>query len=62
MPTPSWTATLTGLGRPGTAVRPLTRGYRVPAEVLDYANRLLPLIADKMSYRIIRSLEEELLY
>jgi DNA helicase IV len=40
-----WTATLDGLGRPGTAVRPLTRGYRVPAEVLDYANRLLPLIA-----------------
>jgi DNA helicase IV len=26
-------------------VRPLTRGYRVPSEVLDYANRLLPLIA-----------------
>jgi DNA helicase IV len=40
-----WGATLSGLGRPGTAVRPLTRGYRVPAEVLGYANRLLPLIA-----------------
>ena len=40
-----WDATLDGLGRPGTAVRPLTRGYRVPAEVLDYANRLLPVIA-----------------
>ena len=40
-----WGATLDGLGRPGTAVRPLTRGYRVPAEVLEYANRLLPLIA-----------------
>jgi DNA helicase IV len=26
-------------------VRPLTRGYRVPGEVLDYANRLLPAIA-----------------
>jgi hypothetical protein len=40
-----WRQTLTGLGRPDTAVRPLTRGYRVPSEVLDYANRLLPLIA-----------------
>ena len=33
-----------GLGRPATVVRPLTRGYRVPGEVL-FANRLLPLIA-----------------
>jgi hypothetical protein len=40
-----WQRTLESLGRPDTEVRPLTRGYRVPAEVLDYANRLLPLIA-----------------
>ncbi|MGY1601315.1 HelD family protein [Geodermatophilus sp. SYSU D00815] len=40
-----WARTLADLGRPGTAVRPLTRGYRVPGEVLDYANRLLPAIA-----------------
>jgi DNA helicase IV len=40
-----WRQTLTGLGRPDTAVRPLTRGYRVPSEILEYANRLLPLIA-----------------
>ena len=40
-----WQATLAGLGRPDTVVRPLTRGYRVPGEVLDFANRLLPLIA-----------------
>jgi DNA helicase IV len=40
-----WAPTLAGLGRPRTAVRPLTRGYRVPGEVLDFANRLLPLIA-----------------
>jgi DNA helicase IV len=40
-----WLQTLTGLGRPDTPVRPLTRGYRVPGEVLDFANRLLPLIA-----------------
>jgi DNA helicase IV len=40
-----WRETLAGLGRPDTVVRPLTRGYRVPGEVLDYANRLLPAIA-----------------
>ncbi|TQN40999.1 DNA helicase IV [Blastococcus colisei] len=40
-----WRDTLAGLGRPHTVVRPLTRGYRVPGEVLDFANRLLPLIA-----------------
>ncbi|SDN99297.1 AAA family ATPase [Geodermatophilus sp. DSM 45219] len=40
-----WSRTLAGLGRPDTAVRPLTRGYRVPGEVLEYANRLLPAIA-----------------
>ncbi|SNR36970.1 HelD family protein [Blastococcus mobilis] len=40
-----WRETLAGLGRPGTVVRPLTSGYRVPGEVLDFANRLLPLIA-----------------
>jgi hypothetical protein len=40
-----WQETLAGLGRPDTVVRPLTRGYRVPGEVLDFANRLLPLIA-----------------
>ncbi|MGY1642158.1 HelD family protein [Geodermatophilus sp. SYSU D00703] len=40
-----WGRTLTALGRPDTVVRPLTRGYRVPGEVLAYANRLLPAIA-----------------
>ncbi len=40
-----WAVTLDALGRPGTTVRPLTRGYRVPGEELDFANRLLPLIA-----------------
>jgi DNA helicase IV len=43
-----WRPTLRGLGRPDTAVRPLTQGYRVPREVLDYANRLLPLIAPEL--------------
>ena len=40
-----WSQTLAALGRPDTTVRPLTRGYRVPGEVLDFANRLLPSIA-----------------
>ncbi|SDY44453.1 DNA helicase IV [Geodermatophilus africanus] len=43
--TADWGRTLAGLGRPDTEVRPLTRGYRVPGEVLEYANRLLPVIA-----------------
>ncbi|WP_235494896.1 AAA family ATPase [Geodermatophilus sp. Leaf369] len=40
-----WSQTLAALGRPDTVVRPLTRGYRVPGEVLAFANRLLPAIA-----------------
>jgi DNA helicase IV len=40
-----WSGTLAGLGRPDALVHPLTRGYRVPGEVLDFANRLLPEIA-----------------
>jgi DNA helicase IV len=44
----TWARTLDGLGRPDTVVRPLTRGYRVPGEVLDFANRLLPAIAPEL--------------
>jgi DNA helicase IV len=40
----SWTATLQYLGH-DASVRPLTVGYRVPGEVLELANRLLPHIA-----------------
>ncbi len=40
-----WSATLRYLGHDETAVRPLTAGYRVPGEVLELANRLLPHIA-----------------
>jgi DNA helicase IV len=43
--TGSWEETLRHLGQPDAAVRPLTIGYRVPAEVLAVANRLLPFIA-----------------
>ena len=40
----SWTVTLEHLGHEAT-VQPLTVGYRVPGEVLELANRLLPHIA-----------------
>jgi DNA helicase IV len=40
-----WATTLVHLGHAGAAVRPLTAGYRVPAEVIRVANRLLPHIA-----------------
>ncbi|MCW2496833.1 AAA family ATPase [Jatrophihabitans sp.] len=40
-----WAITLEHLGAPGTEVRPLTAGYRVPAEVIEVANRLLPHVA-----------------
>jgi len=40
-----WAVTLTHLGHASAEVRPLTAGYRVPGEVIDLANRLLPHIA-----------------
>ncbi len=40
-----WAITLEHLGHAGASVRPLTAGYRVPAEVIAVANRLLPHIA-----------------
>jgi DNA helicase IV len=43
--TDDWHATLAHLGKPAGRVEPLTRGYRVPQQVLDFANRLLPSIA-----------------
>ena len=39
-----WASTLAHLGKPGTAVVPLTTGFRVPQAVLDLANRLLPAL------------------
>ena len=40
-----WPTVLRHLGKPAGRVAPLTLGYRVPREVLDLANRLLPVIA-----------------
>ncbi|SFO94288.1 UvrD-like helicase C-terminal domain-containing protein [Amycolatopsis arida] len=39
---------LTHLGRPDGQVEELTRGYRVPAQVIDYAARLLPHITPEL--------------
>ncbi|PXX61101.1 DNA helicase IV [Nocardia tenerifensis] len=50
-----WAAVLGHLGRPDGQIEELTRGYRVPAQVIDYAARLLPHIAPELrgpaSYR-----------
>jgi hypothetical protein len=43
--TTSWRETLTHLGKPEGLVEVLTKGYRVPAQVIDFASRLLPAIA-----------------
>jgi DNA helicase IV len=43
----SWEATLQHLGHEAM-IRPLTVGYRVPGEVLELANRLLPYIAENV--------------
>ncbi|HWB67154.1 MAG TPA: ATP-binding domain-containing protein [Mycobacteriales bacterium] len=40
----SWSDTLRHLGKPTADRVALTRGYRVPQEVLDLANRLLPAL------------------
>jgi DNA helicase IV len=40
-----WHVTLAHLGKAGARIEPLTRGYRVPADVIGFANRLLPHLA-----------------
>jgi len=40
--TRDWSDSLRHLDKPDALVQPLTRGYRVPGEVLSFANRLLP--------------------
>jgi DNA helicase IV len=47
--TGDWHETLTHLGKPEGRLEPLTRGYRVPQQVLDFANLLLPHIAPGVS-------------
>ncbi|GAA4692712.1 HelD family protein [Phytohabitans rumicis] len=40
-----WAESLRHLGKPDTPVVPLTMGFRVPAAVVELANRLLPALA-----------------
>ncbi|MFD7964170.1 HelD family protein [Streptomyces zaomyceticus] len=50
-----WDTQLAHLGKPGAPVVPLTLGYRVPAAIVDLANRLLPhLGADVPAGRSVR--------
>ncbi|WP_055600534.1 HelD family protein [Streptomyces aureus] len=50
-----WDEQLTHLGKSGAPVVPLTLGYRVPAAIVDLANRLLPhLGADVPAGRSVR--------
>jgi DNA helicase IV len=41
----NWADVLEHIGKPDGSVQALTIGYRVPRDVLDFANRLLPSIA-----------------
>ncbi len=43
--TRSWPDALAHLGKPDAHIEQLTLGFRVPGEVIDYAARLLPVIA-----------------
>jgi DNA helicase IV len=47
--TRSWDEALAHLGKPGAHVEELTRGFRVPGEVIEYAARLLPHIAPDLA-------------
>ncbi|MEV4427357.1 HelD family protein [Streptomyces sp. R-07] len=50
-----WHEQLAHLGKAGTPVVPLTLGYRVPAAIVDLANRLLPQLgADVPAGRSVR--------
>ena len=43
--TSDWRVTLAHLGKSDARIEPLTRGYRVPADVIAFANALLPHLA-----------------
>ncbi|KRV48288.1 AAA family ATPase [Wenjunlia vitaminophila] len=47
--TGSWAEALTHLGKADAVVEELTRGFRVPGKVIDYASRLLPSIAPDLT-------------
>ena len=56
----SWSASLDHLGQPDAVVTELVEGFRVPGLVIDYAARLLPVIAPTLTppYSIRRSAGE----
>jgi DNA helicase IV len=56
----SWAESLTHLGQPDAVVTELVEGFRVPGLVIDYAARLLPLIAPTLTppYSVRRSAGE----
>lgn len=47
--TASWSVALRHLGKADAQVAQLTRGFRVPGEIIDYASRLLPHIAPDLT-------------
>ena len=47
--TDSWATALAHLGTPQARVTELTRGFRVPSEVIAFASRLLPAIAPELT-------------
>ncbi|MDI5967502.1 AAA family ATPase [Streptomyces sp. SL13] len=47
--TDSWQEALAHLGKPEGHIEELTRGFRVPREVIAYASRLLPQIAPQLA-------------
>ena len=44
-----WRTLLEHLGKPDATVSVLTRGFRVPAQIIEYAARLLPAIAPELA-------------
>jgi DNA helicase IV len=57
----NWQETLRHLGKPEAELIALTRGYRVPQEVLDLANRLLPHLSTELDAAVsIRHASESL--
>ncbi|MGI8701600.1 MAG: HelD family protein [Nocardioidaceae bacterium] len=45
----TWDDALTHLGKPAAHLEELTLGFRVPGDVIDYATRLLPIIAPTLT-------------
>jgi DNA helicase IV len=56
----SWAESLAHLGQPEAVVTELVEGFRVPGQVIDYAARLLPVIAPSLTppYSVRRSAGE----